>query len=359
MSGRCSRISVDCARRGDPAIEPNSPEPIVSTIAVRELLADSRLGLTVLATAGLGGRDAVIDHNRIQRVGLALAGHFHGVVPPRVQVCGETEISFLQTMSPERRAAALDAFMALRVCCVVVTCGFDVPPEMVEIAERRSVTAISVQEKTGAAIQAIETFLDERLAPRTQVHGVLVDVFGVGVLLLGKSGIGKSECALDLVLRGHRLVADDIVLVDYRPPGNLFGAPAGILRHHIEVRGLGILNIQTLFGVTAVRDRKRIDVVARLVSQPDEAEQDRLGVEDRFFDVLGAKVREIVLPVRPGRDMAAILEIAARDELSRRAGHHSAREFYDNIERSLRQGSESDDESIFGSRPPAFRRSDG
>ncbi len=329
----------------------------MSTIAVRELIADSRLGLTILSLVGVAGRDAVIDHARIQRVGLALAGHFSGVVPARVQVCGETEMSFLQTLSSERRATALDAFLALHVSCVVVTCGLPLPSEMIEAAERCSVTVISLAEKTGAAIQAIETFLDEWLAPRTQLHGVLVDVFGVGVLLLGKSGIGKSECALDLVLRGHRLVADDIVLVDYRPPGNLFGAPAGILRHHIEVRGLGILNIKTLFGVTAVRDRKRIDVVARLVSNPDEAEQDRLGVEDHFFDVLGARVREIVLPVRPGRDMAAILEIAARDELSRRAGHHSAREFYDSIERSLRQDSESDDESIFRSRPPAFRKS--
>lgn len=336
-----------------------TPEPITPTIAVRELVADSRLGLTILSMAGLSGRDAIIDHNRIQRVGLALAGHFHGVVPPRVQVCGETEMSFLRGMTAERRAAALDAYLALKVCCLVVTCGFDLPVELVEAAERRSVTVLCCKEKTGPAIQAIETLLDERLAPRTQVHGVLVDVFGVGMLLLGKSGVGKSECALDLVLRGHRLVADDIVLVDYRPPGHLFGAPAGILRHHIEVRGLGILNIKTLFGVTAVRDRKRIDVVARLVSNPDEAEQDRLGVDDRFFDLLNARVREIVLPVRPGRDMAAILEIAARDELSRRAGHYSAREFYDNIERSLRQGSESDDESIFGSRPPAFRKSNG
>lgn len=306
----------------------------------------------MLATAGLDGQDARIDHNRIQRVGLALAGHFHGVVPARVQVCGETEISFLESLDEDRRRAAVDSYLGLHVCCLVVTCGFSLPAEMLHAADRLSVTVLSCAERTGVAIQALEAFLDERLAPRTQVHGVLVDVFGVGLLLLGTSGVGKSECALDLVLRGHRLVADDIVLVDYRPPGHLFGAPAGILRHHIEVRGLGILNIKTLFGVTAVRDRKRIDVVARLVTNPDEAEQDRLGVDDRFYELLNARVREIMLPVRPGRDMAAILEIAARDELSRRAGHHSAREFYDSIERSLRRGADSDDEAIFGSRFP-------
>lgn len=319
------------------------------------MLADSRLGLTTHTLVGRAGEDALVQHNRVQRVGLALAGHFHGVVPGRLQVCGETEVSFLSTLAAEQRAKALGDFFALDLCAVVVTGGFELPAEMIQAADRARRVVVGVDERTGQAIQFIENYLDDRLAPRTQLHGVLVDVFGVGILLLGKSGIGKSECALDLVLRGHRLVADDIVMCDFRQPGHVFGAPAGILRHHIEVRGLGILNIKTLFGVTAVRDRKRIDVVARLCSRDEEPEQDRLGVEDRHFDLLGTKIREIVLPVRAGRDMAAIVEIAARDELSRRAGHHSAREFYDTIERKLRREVDaSDDESIFGSRSDIF-----
>lgn len=304
----------------------------------------------------MAGAHAPIRHNRVQRVGLALAGHFHGVVPHRIQVCGETEISFLGTLSPEARTKSLEDLFALGVCCVLVTGGFELPDVIVDVAERTRTPVLVTAERTGTAIQSVENLLDDRLAPRTQLHGVLVDVFGVGVMLLGKSGIGKSECALDLVLRGHRLVADDVVLCDYRPPGNIFGAPAGILRHHIEVRGLGILNIKTLFGVTAVRDRKRIDVIARLCSGAEEPEHDRLGVDDRYFDLLSVKIRELILPVRAGRDMAAIIEIAARDELSRRAGHHSAREFYDNIERSLRQGDAAEDESIFGTRPHVFRK---
>lgn len=318
-----------------------------------DLLSDPHLGLPIVLIAGQAGLDRRIRHNRVQRVGLALAGHFHGVVPYRIQVCGETEVSFLETLSAQARAQALAAFEALGVSCILVTGGLQVPPEMMEVAEQTATPLIVVQPKTGEAIQTLQDYLDERLAPRTQVHGVLVDVFGVGMLLVGRSGVGKSECALDLVLRGHRLVADDIVLVDYRPPGHVYGAPAGLLRHHIEVRGLGILNVKTLFGVTSVRDRKRIDVVVHL--SEEEREYDRLGVEDHYHQMLGVRVREIILPVRAGRDMAAIMEIAARDELSRRAGHHSAREFYDSIEQSLRRPA-ADDESIFGVQFPAHRR---
>ena len=173
---------------------------------MRELFADAKLGLSIVEMVGRQGDSAQVIHNRIQRVGLALAGHFHGVVPSRVQVCGETEISYLKTMTSEQRSAALGAFLALQVCSVVVTGGLPLPEEMIEQAERNRCLVVRISERTGHVIQAIEGYLDERLAPRMQLHGVLVDVFGVGMLLLGKSGIGKSECALDLVLRGHRLV---------------------------------------------------------------------------------------------------------------------------------------------------------
>jgi HPr kinase/phosphorylase len=163
----------------------------------------------------------------------------------------------------------------------------------------------------------------------------LVDVFGVGLLLTGSSSIGKSECALDLVLRGHRLVADDVVECDYRPPGMVFGQPADLLRHHIEVRGLGVLNIKDLFGVTSVRERKRIDIVVKLVEWSADAQFDRMGVDDRYHQILGVSIRELVIPVRPGRNMGSILEIAARNQLLRDAGHHGAREFFQRLEGAL------------------------
>jgi HPr kinase/phosphorylase len=161
---------------------------------------------------------------------------------------------------------------------------------------------------------------------------LLVDIFEVGVLIVGKSGIGKSECALELVMRGHRLVADDIVECDYRPPGMVFGEAASQLRHYMEVRGLGILNIKDLYGVTAVRDRKRIDLVVELELWQPGAEYDRIGVEDHHRIMLGVPIRMVRLPVQPGRNMSSIIEIAARAELLRRAGHHPAQEFIDSIE---------------------------
>jgi HPr kinase/phosphorylase len=161
---------------------------------------------------------------------------------------------------------------------------------------------------------------------------VLVDVFGIGLLLLGKSGIGKSECAVELVLRGHRLVADDVVRCEWRPPGMVFGSPADVLRHHVEVRGLGLLNIKDLFGVTAVRERKRIDLVVQLDEWDDKREYDRLGVDDQHYSILSTAIRSVTVPVRPGRDMGAMLEMAARNELLRRAGKHSARELLARLE---------------------------
>jgi HPr kinase/phosphorylase len=182
----------------------------------------------------------------------------------------------------------------------------------------------------------------------------LVDVFEVGVLLIGKSGIGKSECALELVMRGHRLVADDVIECDYRPPGMAFGQAAALLRHHIEVRGLGILNIKDLYGVTAIRDRKRIDLVVQLELWQPDGSYDRLGIEDSRREVLGVPVREVRLPVRPGRNMSSIIEIAARNELLRQAGHHPANDLVRHIDARLVAGGDSEPSR----RPPSgsFRR---
>jgi HPr kinase/phosphorylase len=164
---------------------------------------------------------------------------------------------------------------------------------------------------------------------------VLVDVYGVGILLLGKSGIGKSECALELIMRGHRIVADDIVRCDWRPPGLVFGQPAELLRHHLEIRGLGVLDIRELFGVTAVRERKRIDLVVHLCEWNEREEFDRLGIEDHHHHILDTPIRELRVPVRSGRNMGSIIEMAARNELMRRAGRHTAHEFLERIEGRL------------------------
>lgn len=347
--------------------------PEQASISVRSLLADQGLGLDLVLLAGETGLDRLIKHPRIQKSGLALVGHFHGIVATRIQILGQTELSFLHRLGVEDRRRSLRGFFKLGLSCVILTqamhrseessgVGVMPVPELVQCAEETSTPLVLCNERSSVTIGAVHSLLDDRLAPRIRLHGVLVDVFGVGLLLIGSSAIGKSETALDLIMRGHRLVADDVVECDYRPPGMVFGAAAELLRYHLEVRGLGILNIKDLFGVTAIRERKRIDVVVRMVEWSQDLEYDRLGLDDRYHTILGAQIRELVIPVRPGRDMASILEVAARNELLKNAGHHAAREFFGNLEGTLLAVERNTDESAVlppvrpGTNTPAFGR---
>ena len=306
------------------------------SLSAGALLQDATLSVRLTLVAGRDGLDRAIDHARIQKPGLALVGHMHGVVATRIQILGETELSFLSTLEKETRRARIAAFFARGFSLVVVTAlDDDVIAELGVAAEATATPLAIASQRSSHAIAALHLLLDDRLAPRTVVHGVLIDVFGQGLLLLGKSGIGKSECALELVMRGHRLVADDAVHCDWRPPGVVQGAPADLLKHHIEVRGLGVLNVRNLYGVTATREKKQINLVIRLLEWSEDTEYDRMGVEDRHHEILGVPIREVVLPVRPGRSMASIIEIAARNELMRQSGIHSSREFFTSLNRAL------------------------
>jgi len=322
-------------------------------LTVRALLDDPALGLTVRLVAGAGGLEREITHPRIQKSGLAMVGHLHGLHPNRVQVLGETEMSYAETLNAEGQGSAARLLFSPGLACVLVTRGVEPPRAFRDEAERTSTPLVVCAERSSSAITALHTLLDERLAPRSRIHGVLVDVFEVGVLLLGESGIGKSECALELVLSGHRLVADDVIECDFRPPGMIFGQSAALLRHHIEVRGLGILNIKDLYGVTAIRERKRIDLVVKLELEQADGAFDRIGLDDHHQEILGVPIREVSLPVRPGRNMSSIIEIAARNELLRHAGHHPARELVQRIENGLIRAGEAPVK-----RPPSgqFRR---
>jgi HPr kinase/phosphorylase len=330
--------------------EPPAPDPTTTpSLTAAAILEDPTLAVRLSLGGGAAGLGRRVDHPRIQKSGLALAGHYHGVVPTRVQILGETELTFLASLSAEARAAALAGFFGLGLSLVVVTApgavGAGGRAELAEAAGRAGAPLAFAASRSSHVIAALHLLLDERLAPRATVHGVLIDVFGLGMLLIGKSGIGKSECALEMVMRGHRLVADDVVRCDWRPPGLVFGCPAELLRHHIEVRGLGVLNVKDLLGVTATRERKRIDLVVRLLEWSDEAGGvERMGVDDRYHEVLGVRIRELRVPIRPGRSMASILEVAARNELVRAAGVHSARDFFARLNRTL-VGSSADTES--------------
>lgn len=304
---------------------------VESGITVADLLAEPRLHAILRLVAGEEGRDRPVDHPRVQKPGLALAGHTHGVVPTRVQILGETELTFLEGLSPEERRVRAAVLFDLGLSLVVLTRGVTPPPALLEAA-RATATPLAVAEpRSSRAIQAIHRVLDSVLAPSETRHGVLMDVHGVGTLLLGPSGIGKSECALFLVERGHRFVADDQVILSQLPSDQILGRAPTLLRNHLEVRGLGIINVRDLFGANAVRSEKTVQLVVEICPWSDDEPFDRLGLDDSTLDILGIPIPMLRIPVRPGRNMAVILEVAARNHILKAAGHHGAQKFISNL----------------------------
>ncbi len=300
-----------------------------------ESLLDPQSGLGLEVVAGAKGVHRRITGSRIQKPGLALTGYTAYVNPERLQVLGMTEISYLQSLSASARESGVAQLCALQVAGVVVTRGLTVPTELAEAGEQHQVVIFSSQLMSSVFITRAGKFLEERLSPTTSVHGVLIDVLGVGILLLGKSGIGKSEAALDLILRGHRLVADDIVEIRKTPPDAVYGSGSEIIKHHMEIRGLGIINIKDLFGISSVRDAKKFQLVVELVEWDENDEYDRLGVEENFHAILGVQVPMLRVPIRPGRNISSIIEVAARNLLLKFQGKHSALEFQDRLNRAL------------------------
>jgi HPr kinase/phosphorylase len=303
-------------------------------LTVRSLLDESS-GLRLVLLAGEAGLARRISNQRIQKPGLALAGYVKQVHPERVQVLGSTEISYLQTLSDEEARKSIDSFMSLDPACVIVMKGLDVPQVLLDSAEKLGVPLLRTPLVSSTAIDAIQKHLELQLAPTASIHAVLMDVLGVGVLLLGKSGIGKSEAALDLIMRGHRLVADDLVEVRRTSGETLVGWASELIKHHMEVRGLGIINIKDMFGVAAVRDEKRIELVLELTRWDVSESHDRLGLDEMVYPILEVPVPLLRIPVSPGRNVSSLIEVAARNRLLQVRGHHSAREFQERLDRAL------------------------
>ncbi|HEX3696616.1 MAG TPA: HPr(Ser) kinase/phosphatase [Polyangia bacterium] len=303
-------------------------------LTVRSLLDESS-GLRLVLLAGESGLGRPITIHRIQKPGLALAGFVRQVHPERVQVLGSTEISYLQTLSDDDARRSVEGFVGLNPACVVVTKGLDVPAVLMDVADRAGVPLLRTPVVSSVAIDAIQKHLELQLAPTASIHAVLLDVLGVGVLLLGKSGIGKSEAALDLIMRGHRLVADDLVEVRRTSGDVLVGWASELIKHHMEVRGLGIINIKDMFGVAAVRDEKRIELVLELMKWDQTESHDRLGLDEMVYPILEVPVPLLRIPVSPGRNVSSLIEVAARNRLLQVRGHHSAREFQERLDRAL------------------------
>jgi HPr kinase/phosphorylase len=300
------------------------------SVRVRELLETAGPILRLRVVSGASGLDRPIAQPRLQQPGLALAGYLPQLHPDRVQVLGNSEISYLGTLEATRARDAVAAVAAAGVACFVVTNGTEPPPVLTEPAEAAGVPVLGSTLRTAEFIRAATAWLEDELAPEADLHGDLVEMYGLGVLILGKSGIGKSEAALDLVSRGHRLVADDVVHVRRISPAELRGRAAKLLRHHMEIRGLGVIDVEALFGTLATLDERQIDLVVELTEWPGGA--DRLGLVEGAYPLLDVEVPLVCIPVRSGRSMAMLIETAARNHLLRRRGRHSALGFAERID---------------------------
>ena len=277
--------------------------------------------------AGEAGLSRKITSSLVQRPGVALAGFMENFHPDRIQVIGRTEIDYLFSLPEEQQKPALARMLSLGVPAVMVATQEQVefPSLWKELFELAGIPVFFCQGKSREVIQALSEFLEEHLSEKTSLHGVLLEILELGVLVMGRSGIGKSESALDLVNRGHRLVADDLVEIRYYHRGILRGRAASPIKYHMEIRGVGIINIQDLFGVSAIREEKEIDLIIELVDWEPEGDYERLGLDDRNKEILGAPIPYVRIPVSPGRNIATIIEVAARNQLLKNMGHYSAR----------------------------------
>ena len=292
-------------------------------------------GLPLELLSGPAGLERIITSPHIQKTGLALAGFAEYLQPGRVLVFGESEIRYLQTLPSPDRSAVLRRVMSHDLPCLLITDGFDASSEITIEADRARVPVLRTRAATPEAMARLSSVLDTYLAARGMVHGVLMDILGLGVLVIGESGIGKSECALDLVVRGHRLVADDAVELRCRAQSFVLGSCPELTRHHIEIRGLGLINVQDLFGVASTRTSKRVELVVLLERWEPGREYDRLGIDDAYYELLGIRIPLIRMPVAPGRNVAILVEVAARNQLLRTRGHHAARRLVERLNERL------------------------
>jgi len=269
----------------------------------------------------------------VSRPGLQIAGFFDHFEPMRLQVLGTVESTFLHKLSSEERYAVFERFFAYRSPALIIARNLDVVPECLEMAMRYDVSILRSSEATSSLVSSMIALLRQELAPRVTRHGVLVDVYGEGILLYGDSGIGKSEAAIELVKRGHRLIADDAVEIRKVTNTLLTGTAPETIRHYIELRGIGVINVAKLFGVGAVRNNADIDLVINIVPWVEGANYDRLGLESQYTDILGVKVPTITIPVTPGRNMAVIIEVAAMNNRQKKMGYNAAEEFTEQLNR--------------------------
>ena len=273
----------------------------------------------------------------VGRPGLQLAGYFDHFEPMRLQVMGNVESSYLQKLTPAERAITFDRLLSYKIPALLISRNRTPDPQCVEMAKKHDVTLLKSQDATSSMVSAIITYLKGALAPRITQHGVLMEVYGEGLLIIGESGMGKSEAAVELLKRGHRLIADDAVEIRKISGSSLVGTAPELVRNYVELRGIGIVNVAKLFGMGSIRTENEIDLVVNIVPWNTQKVYDRIGLEDQHTEILGVKVPMYTIPITPGRNLAVILEVAAMNNRQRKMGYNPAQEFTEQIDRHYQQ----------------------
>ncbi len=308
------------------------------TLRLRDLLAQQGDPLQLESLTGDIGLDRPVPPDaEVASPGLALAGYTGRFVAKRLHVLGETEVTYLASLDPAARRASLNGIFAHDLPVVIITKGQDAPAELMELAKAKGVPILRTRHKTAEFYRRIKPILEEAFAPRTTLHGSLADVYGVGLLFTGASGIGKSECVLDLVERGHRLVADDVVLVARKGTDILIGQGHELAGHHMEIRGVGLVDVPALFGVRSVRQQKRIEVVVHLEEWQNAQVGDRSGLQRETMDILGVAIPKMVVPLNPGKNITVIAEVVAMMHLLRYAGVDVAAQFNERLIKRMKE----------------------
>jgi HPr kinase/phosphorylase len=296
-------------------------------ITVRTFLEECRRDLKLELLAGEKGLDNEITQVEIHRPGLALSGFVDIFSYERIQVLGNTEVAYLDSLSERERTVALNRLVEFEIPCIVITNKNKIFAELIRLCDDRAIPVFRTPLTTTQLVHALGNYLSEKFAPRIAMHATLVDVYGIGVLITGRSGIGKSEVALDLVERGHRLVADDVVNIIRKGDDVLIGMSNELLQHHIEIRGLGIIDVRSIFGIRAVRKQKRVEVEVHLEDWDEEGNYERVGLDDNYADILGVKIPQVRLPIFPGKNITVIIETIALNTLLKIYGVDTAKEF--------------------------------
>ena len=306
-------------------------------LTVEKLFKENRKRLNIKLLSSEAGFFRIIQENELHRPGLALAGFIDLFTYNRVQILGNTEIRYLKTLSNTKKTETLEKVFEFEIPCIFITESNRIPPVLIELANKRQICVFRTNYSTTAFSHLLSDCLQYYFAQRTSIHGTLVDVYGIGVLFTGKSGIGKSEISLDLVERGHRLVADDLVLITKKSEEILMAEPDELAAHHLEIRGLGIIDVKSIFGIRAVRIHKRLEVEVKLVEYNPKEEYDRLGLDEKITKILGVEIPQVTLPINPGKNITVIAETIALNQLMKLYGHHTPKEFADRLQEKMKK----------------------